>query len=466
VSGSGAYTGEVAFTQSPDRRSLVAVDETGRLDVWDLATGQVTKTIATKGRKVHQVIFTPDGRQLLVAAQEGPNTVWDLAAGKKVAEFTPPPKKDPKADEYWWNTLAFSPDGRLLAASKFGRGTWMWTWPNRDLLWHDAQELGCYFTPDGRNLITAGWYRDFEFRDPTTGTIRRTVSGSHVGVTDFAASPDGRRIAMSDVKGPFAVRDPATGAALREIRGATRTWSVAFSPSGWLLAVAGDKSVRIYDTASWQEVTRLDGHVGHVRSVYFGTDDATVVSASGEDGTALVWDLHPLATKNVPDTTRLWTDLAGDGAAAWRAIWSAAAHADAAIRLFREKWPPPKEPLDPKRVAALIADLDSARFAAREAAVAELTKLGRRAEGQIREAAKSGSAEARQRAEGIIITWSGPSTAEVPAEDAREMRAVWALELAGTPSARALLKEWADGRVGRRLWEEAEAATRRLAARR
>jgi hypothetical protein len=46
------------------------------------------------------------------------------------------------------------------------------------------------------------------------------------------------------------------------------------------------------------------------------------------------------------------------------------------------------------------------------------------------------------------------------------MRAVRALELAGTPAARELLREWAEGRVGRRLWEDAEAATKRMATHR
>ena len=46
--------------------------------------------------------------------------------------------------------------------------------------------------------------------------------------------------------------------------------------------------------------------------------------------------------------------------------------------------------------------------------------------------------------------------------DARERRAVWALELAGTPEARALLVEWSEAKVGNRLCVEAAAALKRL----
>ena len=54
------------------------------------------------------------------------------------------------------------------------------------------------------------------------------------------------------------------------------------------------------------------------------------------------------------------------------------------------------------------------------------------------------------------------ATAEYPLEEARELRAVWALELAGTAEAKQLLEGWATARIGNRLGEEAAAALKRL----
>src|SRR5262249_1863409 len=117
LSQGGAYIGTVAFARTPDGTGLVALDATGRLDVWDIATGRVSKRMQTPGRGTHMLVFTPDGKQLLVAAESGPNTIWDLATGKRIGEFTPPPKLDPTADESDWATLTFSHDGRRLLAS-------------------------------------------------------------------------------------------------------------------------------------------------------------------------------------------------------------------------------------------------------------------------------------------------------------------------------------------------------------
>src|SRR5205823_3156104 len=151
-----------------------------------------------------------------------------------------------------------------------------------------------------------------------------------------------RRLVPNRPEGAWRVRDADTGEVLKEVSAFRYPWSVAFSPSGWLLAVAGDNGVRVYETASWAEVARLDGHDGTVQSVFFGPDDATLVSGSPEDGTALVWDLRPPAG-NEPDPAKLWTDLAGTGPTATGAVWTFARHPAVAVKLFRDKWPVPNK---------------------------------------------------------------------------------------------------------------------------
>ncbi|HZY88469.1 MAG TPA: sigma factor-like helix-turn-helix DNA-binding protein, partial [Gemmataceae bacterium] len=455
-----AYVGEVAFARTADGKGLVAVDGDGRLDVWDVTAGRVTRTLQTPGRKRHEVLFTPDGKQLLVAAEAGPNGVWDLAAGKQVGTFEPPPKKDPKAEEFYWGTLGFSPDGRRLLASRFGRGTWVWAWPQRKVLWHEAKEVESCAFPDGKTVVSAPWHGEIETRDLESGAVKHRMPGT--GTADMAYSPDRRRLVTAHLGGAWRVRDGATGEVLKEVKGFQYAWSVAFSPSGWLLAVSGDNAVRVFDTATWQEVARFDGHEGTVRQTFFGPDDGTLVTASAEDGTALVWSLRPPAGAT-PDPAKLWADLAGDGPAVRRAVWAAAQHPEVAVKLFRQKWPVPNKPADVERIRKLIAALDGATFDGREAAEAELAKFGRQAEPALRKAlAATASPEVKRRAARLLARWVAPATAEYPPDQARELRAVWALELAGTAEAKKLLEAWATAGVGERLCEAADGALRRL----
>jgi WD40 repeat protein len=472
LSNTNAYINDVAFVRTPDGTGVVAVDGVGRLDQWDIATGRITKTLKTPGRKNHQLLFAPDGRHLLVAAESGPNTIWDLAAAKQVGEFAPPPKKDPTANEYYWNALHFSPNGRLLVGSKYRRGTWMWTWPEKTLLWHEAEELRCPIFRDDDTLVFSDLSGQLQVRDARTGTLKPSAPvqelprrvGDALSIYHLAYSHDHRRVVTADDDGVWRVRDGLTGTVLKHVKeGFQYAFHVSFSPSGWLLAVAGDKSVRVYDTASWQLVARFEGHDGTVGIVFFGPDDATLISASGEDGTALVWSLKPPAGREPPDAAELWADLAGDGPALRRAVWAAAQHPEAAIRLFREKWPLPKEPIDAKRIGTLIADLDSPVYAKREAATTMLARLGRRAEAALRKTStESPSLEVKKRADKILAQLAPPVTAEYSSEDARELRAMWALELAGSAEAQKLLTEWSTAKVGHRLCGEVEAALKRM----
>src|SRR4029453_9236972 len=96
---------------------------------------------------------------------------------------------------------------------------------------------------------------------------------------------------------------------------------------------------------------------------------------------------------------------------------------------------------DARQTARLIADLDSARFAARDRAAAELEDLGESAFPALREAlAANPSMEGRERVEALVRRLD-----TLPPDRVRSLRAVEALEYAATPEARTLLDQLSSG---------------------
>src|SRR5439155_8384254 len=122
--------------------------------------------------------------------------------------------------------------------------------------------------------------------------------------------------------------------------------------------------------------------------------------------------------------------------------------------------------VDEGRLARLITDLDSGRFAVRERAARELEGLGSAAEPALRKAlAGRPSVEARNRMAKLLEQEARQRSSPTP-DRLRQMRTLEALELAGDREARRLLKELAGGMPGVWLTEEARASLGRLAPRR
>jgi hypothetical protein len=119
---------------------------------------------------------------------------------------------------------------------------------------------------------------------------------------------------------------------------------------------------------------------------------------------------------------------------------------------------------DEKQLRRWVADLDSERFAVREAASRSLEGQGERAESALAKivTGEGSSPEARRRAKALLKKLAGPLTS--PGR-VRSLRSVEVLEHAGTKEARRLLNTLAGGASQARLTQEAKAALRRLEGR-
>src|SRR5262249_2608444 len=142
-----------------------------------------------------------------------------------------------------------------------------------------AGEAPLAFSPDGK-LLAAG-SKTVKVWDVRSGQEVLTGSG-HV-----LFSPDGKRLAI----GPQ-VWELATDKEVMTLKGPIDDlrW-MAFSPdSKHLASVSPDKTVKVWDTASGQEILTLKGHTSWVTSVAFSPDGKRLATASA-DMTVKLWVL-------------------------------------------------------------------------------------------------------------------------------------------------------------------------------
>jgi WD40 repeat protein len=207
---------------------------------------------------------------------------------------------------YHFNRLEFSPDGKSLAGSTDTRMVLVWDVATGKLLWAAGPHNGgivwadLAFSPDGKQLA-ATWARGVRVWDTGSGAVRRTFERGldRDPIVHLAFSADGKSL-LGVEHGIFNVLgtrwDLKSGAAkplpsLPQGRYGSR----CLSPNGRLLAVADTAStVRIWDVrrgkALWTESTPKPA-----RELTFSADGKSLTAIVGEDDAVeqalWVWDV-------------------------------------------------------------------------------------------------------------------------------------------------------------------------------
>jgi RNA polymerase sigma factor (sigma-70 family) len=177
---------------APDGRTLASGGDDKVIRLWDVSTGKEQRHFEL-GDYFHTVAFSPDSRRLAAGGINAQIRVWDLATGKVVFHLDSP--RSPL------DALVFSPDGKLLAEGHCG---WVELWdlaagkmlhkldgrkPSEGLSISNRCSLA--FSPDGRTLAAAGWDDRVRLWELATGQERHRFVGHPGRVTCLAFARDG-----------------------------------------------------------------------------------------------------------------------------------------------------------------------------------------------------------------------------------------------------------------------------------
>ena len=181
----GAAVNCLAF--SADGKLLYSGSDDGTIKVFSSPKGWLENTISPKIGDIKALAVSPGGM---------------IAAGGVELQFLDPSGKLLKDNDsyiYGVRAVAFSPDGKMLAAAT-GMEKRMEIWNVEKLeeagSIKDSDWLNCLtFTPDSKQLVTGG--TAVKVWDPVSGTCLKTFEGHTDEIYGVDVSPDGKYIASA-----------------------------------------------------------------------------------------------------------------------------------------------------------------------------------------------------------------------------------------------------------------------------
>jgi WD40 repeat protein len=233
-----------------------------------------------RNHPIFAVAWSPDGRRL-AASGWGPQVrLWELETGAARSI-----ESEDGAPRF---VLGWSPDSREVAVSDL---------EGRVESWEVAEEQGrAEARPTGpandvRALALASRGVSIRLWGPIDGRAELLPPAARLDRA-IAFTPDGGKIASGGLEGVVRVWEAESGRLEREIAmGGIGINAIAFSLDGTRLGSGGGGSARVWDVASGRELARVGGPDGGFSTLAFSPDGRRLAGASWA-GRIQVWDLE------------------------------------------------------------------------------------------------------------------------------------------------------------------------------
>jgi WD40 repeat protein len=295
-------------------RLLVTGSRDKSLRVWNLDTGkQAGEPLLDHDAGVTRIAASTDGRWIVSGAINGSILVWEVATKETLTELKRVPVSFKGHETEVWGVV-FAPDSETFASASWDETVCVWKRETGETVLGPLK-VGSFansvaYSPDGKKLA-AGTNKHIIVWNIKTGKELLKIEQRAFRV---AFTPDGLRLISGNRK-DIRISDATTGAIIKHFDAhTTRPFhALAIAPNGTKFATSYDRTTRFFDLTTFEPIGEPLEHPDRVYGLAF-SKDSQLIATGCEDKLVRTWTV-PLSESELQQVSKssrrviLHTDL-------------------------------------------------------------------------------------------------------------------------------------------------------------
>lgn len=239
---------------------------------------------------IRGVEHLPGRRHIITCSLDGSLRLWDLKSNAQIGNDW----RD-EGDEAAVYTIALSRNGNTVASGSADGTVRLWAVKGGKIIakWtgHTDQVTSLCWSANGERLMSGSCDGTVRVWDVKSGkTVLGPIKTGDVHVYAVMYSPDASKIATGGRDNGIKIWDGKTCELLATLKHDHPVWTLAWTSDGKKVISGSFGPIRIFDTATWEEIAILEGHTRQVRAISLSPNERLLASAS-RDSTVYLWNL-------------------------------------------------------------------------------------------------------------------------------------------------------------------------------
>ena len=245
-------------------------------------------TLKGHSSDVNSVAFSPDGKVLATASDDNTIKLWNLATKQEIRTL--------KGHSGWIWAVAISPDGKILASGSADKTIKLWNLETgeeiRTLKGHSDGVASVAFSGDGKLLASGSLDKTIKLWNVETKQEIYTFRGHLAAVASVAFSSDNITLASGSWDKTIKLWSVETKKEIRTLKGHSDiVLAIAFSPDSKQLASGSkDKTIKLWNLLTGETINTMRGHDEKVTAVAYANPDNMTLASGSNDNTIKLWD--------------------------------------------------------------------------------------------------------------------------------------------------------------------------------